>query len=194
MPGCDGVVLLGAETQLRGSNLYGEVTGGFLRVKGALLKVQLDIMPAAPVSTWETTPLYNFTVLSTGDDILKELEEIVKEEKSVGKIIRFYPDTLLELRPNIESTHLPIEKSYQRSSRSKESAIEPMSGVAYCLRFLSKPLPSISSTTTSVWLLVLSCVDKETQIYERIGLIYLGMVEENSQFFLEMEPQVLTIV
>lgn len=51
LEGYYGVSLLSAETQLRGSNPYGEVNGGFLRVSGSLFKVQLDIMPKTTGST-----------------------------------------------------------------------------------------------------------------------------------------------
>ena len=190
--GVDGVTLLAAETQLRGLNPYGEVTGGFLRVRGALLKVQLDIMPAAQASTWRKEPSYNWMVLSTGGGVMKELEDIIEENSNMKKI-RFYPDTPLELAPSSELSCVPTEKNYQRSLRSKESAVEPMNGVVYCLRFLRRPVVGILETT-SVWLLVLGCTDKRTQSYERIGLAYLEMVKGNRQFFLEMESQELILV
>jgi hypothetical protein len=87
--GCDGVTLLAAETWLRGSNPYGEVTGGSLRVRGCLLKMQLDIMPSAPDSTWTTKPSHSWTLLPTGSESLRELEGIVYREKPIGESIRF---------------------------------------------------------------------------------------------------------
>jgi hypothetical protein len=194
IPGCDGVILLGAETQLLRSNPFGEVTGGFIRLKGVLLKVRLDIMPKTLLSTWKVRPSHNWEVLSIGGRVLEELEATIKETNTAGQGIQFAPDTPLELAPRTESSRMSIEENYRRSSRSNESAIKPMSGVAYCLRFLNRPVPGISSTTISVCLLVLRCRDEEAQIYERLGLAHLEMIEENKQFFREMKPQILTIV
>ncbi|KAF2827445.1 HET-domain-containing protein [Ophiobolus disseminans] len=194
IPGCDGVTLLGAETQLLRSNPFGEVTGGFLRVEGVLLKVRLNITPKTPLSTWKTRPSHNWEVLSIGGRVHEELEAAIKETETVGQGIRFAPDTPLELAPSTEASRMSTEENYRRSSRSNQSAIKPMSGVAYCLRFLKRPVPAISSTTTSVSLLVLACLDEETRIYERLGLAWLDMIVENEQFFREMKPQILTIV
>lgn len=66
-----------------------------------------------------------------------------------------------------------------------------MSGVVYCLRFLTRPEPP---RTRPIYQLVLRYADKGTQTYERIGLVSLEMVEENRSFFLEMAPQEFTIV
>lgn len=191
LEGYYGVSLLSAETQLRGSNAYGEVTGGFLRVKGSLLKVQLDIISS-------TEPLYNFTVLPqlTGESTPVEIEELIRDKGAVRlsealKHLRFFPDTELVLGP-VEPSRLESERTYRRSTTPRESGskTDSESGVVYCLRFLTRPVPPL---TRPIYLLVLRCVDEDTQTYERIGLLSLEMVEQNRQFFREMEAQELTM-
>lgn len=193
-PSNDSVTLLEARTQLRGTSPYGEVTGGFLRVKGVLIKIQLDITLEEPIFP-DSEPEHNLTVLSTCGGLLKEAEKSIKRNLPHFPLIQFSPDTALELTPDINSSRLSTENTYQRSSRSYMNEIESMSGVVYCLRFLPKSLePLPGPATLGAWLLVLSCTDKDTQTYERIGLVELGIVHENKQYFCEMEPQELTIV
>ncbi len=132
-------------------------------------------------------------MLSKGGKILQEVEDFLGKGRGGAGVdgnIDFNPDTPLELALDIESTHT-TEKNYKRSSRSNESEIEPMSGVVYCLRFLCR-MRFVGNSW--VWLLVLGCVDKETQTYERVGVQWVSLMEENRQFLLEMEPQVLNIV
>ncbi|CAG8955843.1 hypothetical protein HYFRA_00011712 [Hymenoscyphus fraxineus] len=187
----DCVTLIEANTQLRGTNPYGEVNGGYLRVRGVLITAQLDFIPRSRQKKAYEAPIGSWTILSRGGDVLKSLKKVLKKNDLYFNLIEFHEDTPLELSPAIDSSCLPTKRTYQRSSRSGLEAVEAMSGIVHCLRFL--PTDPEESYLLS-WLLVLTCIDKDTQTYERLGLAEVRMVVENKDYFREMEPQDLTIV
>ncbi|CAG8983393.1 hypothetical protein HYALB_00000560 [Hymenoscyphus albidus] len=187
----DCVTLIEANTQLRGTNPYGEVNGGYLRVRGVLITAQLDSIPRSRQKTAYEAPIGSWTILSSGGDVLKSLKKVLKKNDLYFNLIEFHEDTTLELSPAIDSSCLPTKRTYQRSSRSGLEAVEAMSGIVHCLRFLPTDPEEFYLLS---WLLVLTCIDRDTQTYERLGLAEVRMVVENKDYFREIEPQELTIV
>ncbi|KAH8586240.1 heterokaryon incompatibility protein-domain-containing protein [Bisporella sp. PMI_857] len=187
-----GVKLLKWETYLKSTSLFGEVSGGILRVIGPLLHVKLEIKPN-PESNWRRNTTYRFSMLSTGRAKLKGVDHTIEKCRTnqYQELIDFRPDTPLELHL-IRSSSQRGQWTFKRSSDLPNEHPKAIFGEVYCLRFIDHTI--YDPDELGICMLVLGCLDARMQTYQRIGLAYFKMVEQNIPFFREVDSQTLTIV
>ncbi|KAE8449560.1 hypothetical protein EG329_007890 [Mollisiaceae sp. DMI_Dod_QoI] len=187
-----GVKLVKWETHLKSTSLFGGVSGGILRVTGPLLHMKLEIKPN-PESTWRRNTTYRFSMLSTGRAKLKGVDHTIEKRRTnqYQEFIDFRPDTPLELH-SICSSSQRGRWSLRRSSDLPNEHPKAIFGEIYCLRFIDHTI--YDPDEISISMLVLGCLDARMQTYQRLGLAYFRMVEQNMPFFREVDSQILIIV